>query len=48
MSYSKEVLKEYFRKHNTNNICECGGKYKKYFKKAHEKTKKHQKYIKNT
>ena len=40
----KAYTKEYFQKKNKSIECECGGKYKKYFKSAHEKTQKHISY----
>jgi hypothetical protein len=43
---SKEYQKAYYEKYNVACDCECGGKYKKYFKKSHENTLLHQNYIK--
>jgi hypothetical protein len=41
MPYSKEKTREYFQTHNTPNVCECGGSFKKYFIKSHQSTQKH-------
>ncbi len=46
MPYSKEKSKEYFQAHNSPNVCECGGSYKKYFLKSHQSTQKHQAFEK--
>ena len=42
---SNEYQRNYYKVNNISFICECGGKYKKYLKSAHEKTDKHKNYI---
>jgi hypothetical protein len=46
--YSNEKMKEYMKEYvkNSETInCDCGGKYKKYSKHNHDKTKRHINYI---
>ena len=42
--YGKAYMKDYI-KNCPVIVCECGGKYRKYSKYKHEKTKKHQQMI---
>jgi hypothetical protein len=45
--YSNEKMKEYMKEYvkNSETInCDCGGKYKKYSKHNHDKTKRHINY----
>ena len=46
---NKEKIAEYNKKYRLDNkiSCSCGGKYIKCNKSNHERTKKHQKFIKN-
>lgn len=44
---NKEQIAAYRQENNTEYTCECGSVLKKYNKSTHEKTIKHQEYIKN-
>ncbi len=46
---NKEKIAEYNKKYRLDNkiSCSCGGKYTKWNKSNHEKSKKHQKFIQN-
>jgi hypothetical protein len=47
----KEYMKEYYEKNKEKNIqkitCVCGSCYRKTHKNRHEKTHKHQSYLKS-